>query len=315
MSYRPINSRVFITGGAGYLGKNLIKDLYQNNEITVFSRDEAKHYFLKKEFPKVKFIVGDIRNFDHLNRSMRGMDIGIFAASMKQIEACETNYEEANQIIVQGAFNSKKAAIDNKLKAACFISSDKSRAASTIYGSMKFTASESFISNNEDVSTRLVSVVYGNVVNSTGSIIPLIWKYIKNDKTLSLFGEDMTRFLLTIEEAMDLIYKSLQFNNVNVVPAAMSFKVKDLFNIYHDIFKLKYDITVPRPNEKIHELMIAPEEMPRTTWNDQYDVFNIHKNIQNNAFSFTDNEYSSRNCLIDEKELYEFLEEHNFYKP
>ena len=315
MSYRPINSRIFITGGAGYLGKNLIKDLYQNNEITVFSRDEAKHYFLKKEFPKVKFIVGDIRNFDHLSRSMRGMDIGIFAASMKQIEACETNYEEANQIIVQGAFNSKKAAIDNKLKAACFISSDKSRAASTIYGSMKFTASESFISNNEDVSTRLVSVVYGNVVNSTGSIIPLIWEYIKNNKTLSLFGEDMTRFLLTIDDAMDLIYKSLRFNNVNVVPNASSFQIKDLFDIYKEQFGLKYDVTVPRPNEKIHELMIAPEEMPRTTWHSDYNVFNIHKTIQPNAYVFRGNEYSSRTNVINAAYLYDFLERYQYFKP
>ncbi len=315
MSYKPIDSRIFITGGAGYLGKNLIKDLYIDNEITVFSRDEAKHYFLKKEFPTVKFIVGDIRNYDHLNRSMRGMDIGIFAASMKQIEACETNYEEANQIIVQGAFNSKKAAIDNKLKAACFISSDKSRAASTIYGSMKFTASESFISNNENVSTRLVSVVYGNVVNSTGSIIPLIWEYIKNQRTLSLFGADMTRFLLTIDEAMTLIYKSLKFNNVNVVPDAASFKVKDLFDIYHDKFGLEYNITVPRPNEKIHELMIAPEEMSRTTWDHSYNVFNIHKNIQHNAYEFKNNEYSSRNNLINYTELKDFLKQFDYFKP
>ena len=315
MSHKPINSRIFITGGAGYLGKNLIKDLYNDNEITVFSRDEAKHYFLKKEFPKVKFIVGDIRNFDHLNRSMRGMDIGIFAASMKQIEACETNYEEANQIIVQGAFNSKKAAIDNNLKAACFISSDKSRAASTIYGSMKFTASESFISNNKNVSTRLVSVVYGNVVNSTGSIIPLIWEYIKNERTLSLFGEDMTRFLLTIDDAMTLIYKSLMFNNVNVVPDATSFQIRDLFDIYKEQFGLRYDITVPRPNEKIHELMIAPEEMPRTTWDNHNNVFLIHKNVQPDPHVFIGNEYSSRNKVINAAYLYDFLERYQYFKP
>ena len=92
------NEKIFITGGAGFLGKNLIDRLHKDNEITVYSRDEAKHYYLKKYYPNVNFVVGDIRNKDLLIRKSKGHTVGIFAASLKQIEACNDNYEEASKI-------------------------------------------------------------------------------------------------------------------------------------------------------------------------------------------------------------------------
>jgi len=140
--------RIFITGGAGYLGSNLVQRYYKDNEITVYSRDEAKHYYLKKRFPKIKCVVGDIRNYDLMKRAAHGHDIGIFAASLKQIEAVDQNVEEAVRVIVDGAINSRRVAEEVGMEAACFISSDKSRAATTLYGSMKFVAGESFIVNS-----------------------------------------------------------------------------------------------------------------------------------------------------------------------
>jgi UDP-glucose 4-epimerase len=241
------NKNIFITGGAGYLGKNLIKRLYDENDITIYSRDEAKHYFLKKQYPNIRCIVGDVRNYELLKRSTKNHDIGIFAASLKQIEACDENYEEANQIIVQGAFNSKNSAIENNFDSACFISTDKSRAASTIYGSLKHTAGESFISNNNFHNCKFTTAIYGNILNSTGSIIPVIWEFIKNKKELLLFGSEMTRFMLTVEQAIDLIFKSFDYRNVNTIPAAASFKLIHLFEIYEE-FGLKYKLSNPRPN-------------------------------------------------------------------
>lgn len=182
------NKKIFITGGAGFLGKNIIKRYYEDNEITIFSRDEAKHYYLKKQFPKINCIIGDVRNLDLLKRASKNHQIGIFAASLKQIEAVDQNTEESLNVIVHGAFNSRRAAEENSFESACFISSDKSRSATTIYGAMKFVAGESFIVNSNNSNTKLSCAIYGNVLNSTGSIIPLIWNAIENKYALKLYS-------------------------------------------------------------------------------------------------------------------------------
>lgn len=130
--------RLFITGGAGYLGREIVKSFYDEADITIYSRDEAKHYYLKKQFPKIKCVIGDVADFNMMNRAAKGHDHGIFAASLKQIEAVDQNVEIAIRTIVNGAINSRNVAEANDFKAACFISSDKSRAATTLYGSMKF---------------------------------------------------------------------------------------------------------------------------------------------------------------------------------
>ena len=160
-------NKIFITGGAGFLGRNIVKRYYEHNEIVVYSRDESKHYYLKKQFPKIKCVVGDIRNYDLMKRASKGCNIGIFAASLKQIGAVDQNVEESVKIIVDGAVNSRRVAEENEFEAACFISSDKSRAATTLYGAMKFVAGESFIVNSDNSLVRLSSAIYGNVLNST----------------------------------------------------------------------------------------------------------------------------------------------------
>jgi UDP-glucose 4-epimerase len=113
-------------------------------------------------------VIGDVRNFDLLKRASAGHTIGIFAASLKQIGAVDQNVEESVRVIVDGAVNSRRAAEENNFKAACFISSDKSRAATTLYGAMKFVAGEAFIVNAERSNVKLSTAIYGNVLNSTG---------------------------------------------------------------------------------------------------------------------------------------------------
>ncbi|MFH1188274.1 MAG: polysaccharide biosynthesis protein [bacterium] len=309
------NERIFITGGAGYLGKQLVKRFYDNNGITVFSRDEAKHYYLKKQFPKVNCIIGDIRNYDLLNESMKGHTIGIFTASLKQIEAVDQNVSEAIQVIVLGALNSRKAAINNKLKAATFISSDKSRNATTLYGSMKFVAGESFIVNAEKEETRLSSVIYGNVVNSTGSIIPLIWDSIKNKYTLKLYGVDMTRFMIDIDRAIDCIEVALNHTGYNIVPNLKSFRVKDLFEIYTEVFGLIWEIGSPRTSEKSHEQMISYYETARTNFDKENDMYFIHYRKIFDSVKLPLTGLSSDDCTLSKRELKEYLDKNNYFKP
>lgn len=307
------NKKIFITGGAGYLGSNLVRRYIDDNEVTVYSRDEAKHYYLKKRFPKVNCIVGDIRNFDLMKRAAEGHDIGIFAASLKQIGAVDQNVEESARIIVDGALNSRRVAEEVGMEAACFISSDKSRAATTIYGAMKFVAGESFIVNSDRSLVRLSSAIYGNVLNSTGSVIPLMWDAIDKGYELTLFSDKMTRFMIDIEEAMDLIEYGLEVDGYNVIPNLKSFLIKDLFEIFAEKFGLKYKMGVPRISEKLHEMMISIEEAPRTYYDKKLDSYFMHyKNIADNNI---DLEFTSDKTVVSKEELEKILEGYNYFKP
>jgi UDP-glucose 4-epimerase len=307
------NEKVFITGGAGFLGKNIIKRLYNDNEITVYSRDESKHYYLKKEFPNVNFVVGDIRNRDLLLRKSKNHSVGIFAASLKQIDSCTENYEEASKIIIDGAINSRIISEENNFKSASFISTDKSRASTTIYGAMKFVAGESFIVNESNC--NLTTVIYGNVTNSTGSIIPLIWESISKNQTLTLYDPNMTRFLLDVDDAIDLILKSQRYSNCNVIPVSKSFKILDLFEIFKNEFGLNYVLGIPRVGEKIHEIMASSEEIRRMEYVESDNIYLLHPKKSIGKVSFTDSEYSSKDSCLTYDELYNHFRSKNFYKP
>lgn len=305
--------KIFITGGAGYLGRNLVKRYYADNQITVYSRDEAKHYYLKKEFPNINCVIGDVRNYDLLKRASAGHTIGIFAASLKQIEAVDQNVEEGVRVIVDGAINSRRVAEENNFKAACFISSDKSRAATTLYGAMKFVAGEAFIVNAEKSNVKLSTAIYGNVLNSTGSIIPLMWDAIKKGYKLTLYSPEMTRFMIDIEQAIDLIEAGLQETGYNVIPNLKAFKVKDLFEIYAEKFGLEYKIGTPRISEKLHEMMVSKEERPRTFYNKDNDTYYMHyKDISDRQVDWE--EFTSDQVAVSKQELEHILQHHNYFQ-
>ncbi len=316
------NKTIFITGGAGFLGKKLIERLYEDNEIIVYSRDEAKHYTLKATYPNVRFILGDIRDKDLLTRSSRGADIGIFAASLKQISACDEYPEEATKTILNGAINSKYAALENKFEAATFISTDKSRAATTIYGSLKFAAGEQFILKNnleKQSKTRLSTMIYGNVLNSTGSIIPMIWQAINSNSKLTLFSKEMTRFLIDADEALDLIFKGLKLDGASIIPKSKSASISDLFEIYKEKFNLEYQIGNPRVGEKIHEILASKEEMQRISNSECGSFLILRPTFSENIPVFggltNGEDYSSKDFLISKYELNKILERYKYFKP
>lgn len=305
------NKKIFITGGAGFLGKALVDRLYSDNEICIYSRDEAKHYFLKKQYPNIRCIVGSITDKDRLIRASKSYDTGIFAASLKQISACDENPTEAVQTICLGAINSRLAAEDNHFESACLISTDKACEASTIYGSCKYTAEQSFIVNPSNV--RLSSCRYGNVLNSTGSIIPLIQHSIQNNHTLKLYSDLMTRFIINQDEAVDLvIYSLINVSGGVVVPKLPSCRIKDMFDLYKENMGLNYSVSAPRVGEKIHEIMVAKEEITRTsTLNDKYMLISPHSIAKDPALKMP---YSSDSCLISKDALYQKLYEAKLIK-
>jgi UDP-N-acetylglucosamine 4,6-dehydratase/5-epimerase len=305
------NQKIFITGGTGYLGINLIRHYYTDNDIVVYSRDETKQYYLKKQFPNVRCIIGDIRNYDLMKSASRGCDVGIFTASMKQIDAVNENPSEAVDVIIHGALNSKRIAIENGFKAATFISSDKSRSATTIYGAMKFVAGETFIINSEQYPTKLSSVIYGNVLNSTGSVIPLIWDAIRHNYELTLYSADMTRFIIDIKRAIDVVDYSLEVDGYNVIPKIGSMRIGDLFEIYRDKFGLRYTNSKPRISEKIHETMISYEESFRCSYDGDSEVHLMHYKdvINTNQFQF-----NSSDVVLSYDELDKLLESYNYFR-
>ena len=307
--------KILITGGAGFLGKGLISRWYESNEITVFSRDEAKHYYLQKKFPKIKFIIGDVSDCDAHRKAAKGNDVGVFAASLKQIEAVDQNIDIGIKTIVAGSRNSRMAAEDHNFEAACFISTDKSRAATTLYGAMKFIATESFIidADKKINGTRLSSALYGNVLNSTGSVIPLIWDSILNDYSLTLYSEEMTRFVIDLERAIDVVEFALTKSGVNVIPNLSSFRIKDLFEIYQKKYGLKYNIGKPRISEKIHEILFSEEEAPRVVHEAGYFLMH-YKNVTNNI-ALPLRAFSSDSVVLSRDEVEELLIAKEFYRP
>lgn len=308
------NEKIFITGGAGSLGKSLVKRFYDNNEVTVFSRDENKHYFLKKQFPNIRCIVGDIRNYELLEESMKGHTVAIFTASLKQIEAVNQNVSEAVEVIIRGTINSRKAAIKNKLRAATFVSTDKSRNPTTLYGAMKLVAGEAFIMDAEKETTKLSTVVFGNLLDSAGSVLPLIWDSIQNNYTLKLFGEDMTRFMMDMDEAAEYIEYALEHNGYNIIPNLKAFKVKDLFDIYTDKFGLKWELGTPRLSEKTHEHLFAEHEISRAKYDKEKNVFLVHHKEVFNILSIDDVNFSSEKAMS-KNDFNLFLISRNYYKP
>ena len=213
---------------------------------------------------------------------------------------------------------------EGSTRQACFISSDKSRAATTLYGAMKFVAGESFIvnANHEDdglhaanAITRLSCAVYGNVLNSTGSIIPLMWDAIKRKYDLTLYSPEMTRFMIDIEEAIDLIEQSLQLTGVNVVPNLKSFRLKDLFELYSEQFGLNYKTGVPRIAEKLHEIMLSSEELPRTRFDKDNNMYIMHyKKVFEDSPAFPGGEFSSKDVAVSKTILREILSKYDFFK-
>jgi len=285
---------ILITGGTGFLGRNLAREMlkYGPASIRLFSRDEVKHYKMKNEFPgkeaQMRSFVGDIRDYERLKRATRGCDIIVHAAALKRVDMIEYNVDEAIKTNIIGTMNIVRAAFENEVEKVVFVSSDKACSPINTYGACKFVGERIFIESNFSkglTKPTFFCVRYGNVIESTGSVIPFFIEKIRRGESIPLTSPEMTRFFITPKQAVETIFNAIKYGDGGeiFVPKLPSFKMIDLV----DYLKNKYEqgiggigteIVGIRPGEKIHEVLINSSEADRTY--DMGDFFVITSQIQ-----------------------------------
>jgi len=266
---------VLITGATGSFGKKFLKRLltqYNPKKVILFSRDEYKQVLLQREFQnfasKLRFFIGDIRDKDRLYRAFEGVDIVVHAAALKQVPLAEYNPFEAVKTNIIGAQNIIEAAIDKGVKKVVALSTDKAVNPINLYGGTKLVMEKLFIAGNAYVGgkdTIFTVVRYGNVVGSRGSVIPYFLKLAKEGvKEFPITDLRMTRFWITLDQAVDLVIKALQtaVGGEIFVPKIPSMRIVDLAKAIKPDCEFK--IIGIRPGEKLHETLISEEEGRKT---------------------------------------------------
>ena len=256
---------ILITGGTGTFGKyflDVIVNNYTPKKIIIFSRDEYKQFKLQEKmsshpkFKKLRFYLGDVRDVDRLNMAFREVDYVIHAAAMKQIPSTEKEPLECIKTNINGAENVIKAAINNKVKKVIALSTDKAVNPVNLYGATKLASDKLFVSANllsGNIKTKFSVVRYGNVISSRGSVIPIFLELKKNNsKYIPITNSEMTRFVITKEEAIQFVIDSFKIMNGGEVfiPKIPSVNIIDLAKTIHPKAKIK--IIGIRQGEKIH---------------------------------------------------------------
>ncbi len=258
---------MLITGGTGSFGKEFLRELLIEDEIaqvTIFSRDELKQFEMRDEFrsPKVRYLLGDVRDYTRLLQATADVDIIIHAAAMKQIPAAEQNPMEAIKTNIFGAENIVNAAIENNIEKVVALSTDKAANPANLYGATKLCSDKLMIAGNYLSSrsdTEFSVVRYGNVLGSRGSVIPFFKEKASNGK-IPITDIRMTRFWLTLKQGVDLVMKAIEnmHGGEIYVPKIPSFKVLDVARIVAPNIPT-YEIGI-RPGEKLHEVMITEDD-------------------------------------------------------
>ena len=259
------NKNILITGGTGTLGKAFLPmtlKKFKPKKIIIFSRDEMKQWEMAKLYednPCVRFIIGDVRDKDRLYRALDGVDFVVHAAAAKIVPTAEYDPFECVKTNVIGAMNVIDACIDKKVKRVISLSTDKASSPANLYGSTKLTSDRLFVSSSAysgDNNTLFSVVRYGNVMGSRGSVIPF-FKSIEKNGNFPITDNRMTRFMISIEQAIELIwfaFKDMKGGEI-YIKKIPSMKVTDIASAVND--KIKHKEIGIRPGEKLHEEMIS----------------------------------------------------------
>jgi len=328
--------RILITGGTGSLGQTLVKRILTGElgipaEITVFSRDEAKQHYMRLDFLHrdaatdeiiyqnsqnlLKFRIGDVRDYSSLLAAMRYADVVFHAAALKQVPSCEYFPFEAVLTNITGAQNIVRAIRENDLpvKKIIGISTDKACKPINVMGMTKALQERVLLEANRDATDVTINCVrYGNVIASRGSIVPLFVEQIKKGNTVTITLPEMTRFLLSLDRAVDTVFEAISSRQrgatfIPKVPAAL---ITDVAKALMGEKDVPIEYTGIRPGEKIHEIMVSEEECFRTIEeNGYYVILPVLPELRDNAEfrQALTSEYSSKDDNISIEALRDLL--------
>lgn len=269
------NTSILVTGGTGSFGKKFIGTLLAEypsiKRLVIYSRDELKQFemsqtFSKEQYDGIRYFLGDVRDKDRLRSALRGIDVVIHAAALKQVPAAEYNPFEFIKTNIIGAENIIEACLESNVKKVIALSTDKAAAPINLYGATKLCSDKLFIAANnikgeKDVSFSIVR--YGNVMGSRGSVIPFFIEK-KKGGVLPVTDEQMTRFNISLQDGVDLVVNAMKdtIGGEIIVPKLPSYKITELAKAIGP--DCEHKIVGIRPGEKIHEDMIIASDAPNT---------------------------------------------------
>mgnify|MGYP001173427813 FL=1 len=297
---------VLITGGTGSFGTQFVRRIakdFKPRKVIIYSRDELKQFnmqqdFPEKDFPFLRFFIGDVRDLPRLEMAMRDVDIVVHAAALKQVPAAEYNPMECIKTNIHGAENVIQASIKEDVEKVIALSTDKAANPINLYGASKLASDKLFVAANNMTGTKEIkfSVVrYGNVLGSRGSVVPFFSDLISNNsKSLPITDKEMTRFWITLDQGIDFVVKSLSRMKGGeiFIPKIPSIKITDLAKAMAPDLELKF--IGLRPGEKIHEIMCPADDSHLTI------EFNDHFVIAP-AIDFVDRTNSFTKNFLDEE--------------
>ena len=323
--------RILITGGSGSWGNELTKQLLENNpkEIIIYSRGELAQVNMERKFQdkRIKFVIGDVRDYETLKRSMKGVDYVYALAALKHVPVCENQPQEAIKTNIMGTTHLVNSAIKYKTKKFIDVSTDKAVAPTNLYGFTKAAGEKIVIqANNLSRHTSFICIRGGNVLGSNGSVVPLFIDQIKRFNKITLTSGDMTRYFLTLSEAISLLFKASECasGGETFVMNMPSFYIHTLAEVlidhYGDASTMIETIGL-REGEKLHEVLVSEHESPRAyVYDKDYYVImpelKINKDYEyvTNHSKVTFKEFSSAANVKDKEYLKDLLDRGGFLK-
>ena len=315
---------ILITGGTGSLGKGLTKRLlsYNVDSIRIYSRNENQQVRMQSEFndKRLRFLIGDVRDLSRLARAMEDIDIVFHAAALKHVPVVEYNPFEAVQTNILGSQNVINASLEENVEICICVGTDKAVAPLNTYGATKLLMEKLFVTASNYLNpirhkTKFIAVRYGNVLASNGSVVPKIIEQIKSNKKITITDPNMTRFNITMNQALDLIERATTTGKGGEVfiPKLPAYRVGDLKDILLDLFEGKNstEIIFVRTGEKFHESLLTIDEL-RNTYESEYDYILMeksgsHKNHNYEKTSLNENYSSDKVRLLTKDELKDIL--------